>query len=160
MTSNCYFQTSYCVKSVQIRSFFWSVFSRIQSEYGKIRTGKNSVFGHFSRSVKLSSLYCGYVLERNKQKKKEYFFILIVSCLNSDHQNTQKKTIQSYKIPKILYWKLSSLVSAYVKYWQCYNGGSSLMKKSKKAVFFPISMTDYETTARKSLLNPGMFCFY
>ena len=34
------------------------------------------------------------------------------------------------------------------------------MKKSKKAVFFPISMTDYETTARKSLLNPGMFCFY
>ena len=23
---------------------------RIQSEYGKIRTGKNSVFGHFSRS--------------------------------------------------------------------------------------------------------------
>ena len=31
------------VKSVQIRSFFWSVFS-------SIRTRKNSVFGHFSRS--------------------------------------------------------------------------------------------------------------
>ena len=30
-------------RSVQIRSFFWSVFSCI-------RTGKNSVFGHFSRS--------------------------------------------------------------------------------------------------------------
>ena len=27
----------YCVKSVQIRSFFWSVFSRIPTEYGKIR---------------------------------------------------------------------------------------------------------------------------
>ena len=71
------------MKGVQIRSFFWSVFSRfqteygeirsisriqteygerlnterysvslrIQSEYGKIRTRKNSVFGHFSRSV-------------------------------------------------------------------------------------------------------------
>ena len=26
---------SHCVKSVQIRSFFWSVFSRIQSEYEK-----------------------------------------------------------------------------------------------------------------------------
>ena len=49
------------VKSVQIRSFFWSVFSciwteygdllinlRIQSEYRKIRTRNNSVFGHFS----------------------------------------------------------------------------------------------------------------
>ena len=51
----------HCVKSVQIRSYFWSVFScilteygellRIQFEYRKIRTRKNSVFGHFSRSV-------------------------------------------------------------------------------------------------------------
>ena len=31
------------VKSVQIRSFFWSVFSRIQSECRKIWTKKNSV---------------------------------------------------------------------------------------------------------------------
>ena len=48
------------MKSVQIRSFFWSVFSnirtaysvsfRIQSEYGKKRTRKNSVFGYISRS--------------------------------------------------------------------------------------------------------------
>ena len=53
----------HCVKSVWKRSYFWSVFSyiwteygdsrnnlRIQSEYRKIRTGNNSVFGHFSRS--------------------------------------------------------------------------------------------------------------
>ena len=40
----------HCVKSVQIRSFFWSVFSCIQSKYREIRTRKNSVFGHFSRS--------------------------------------------------------------------------------------------------------------
>ena len=33
----------HCVKSVQFRSFFWSVFSRIW-------TSKNSVFGHFSHS--------------------------------------------------------------------------------------------------------------
>ena len=49
-----------CVKNVQIRSFFWSVFSRIWteygdlrsteiSEYGKIWSRKNSVFGQFSR---------------------------------------------------------------------------------------------------------------
>ena len=42
------------MKSVQIRSFFWSVFSRIQSECSKIRTRKNSVFGHFSRSGTIS----------------------------------------------------------------------------------------------------------
>ena len=66
-----------CVKSIQIRSFFrsvfsrirteygeilqsffWSVFShirtlRIQSECGKIRNRKNSVFGHFSRSAQI-----------------------------------------------------------------------------------------------------------
>ena len=51
----------HCVKSVQIRSFSWSVFSRMWTEYGeilriqpecgKIRTRKNSVFGHFSRSA-------------------------------------------------------------------------------------------------------------
>ena len=29
----------------------YGVFLRIQSEYGKIRTRKNSVFGHFSLSI-------------------------------------------------------------------------------------------------------------
>ena len=41
--NNCYL-IQHCVKSVQIRSFFWSVFSCI-------RTRKNSIFGHFSRSA-------------------------------------------------------------------------------------------------------------
>ena len=50
------------VKTVQTRSFFWSVFSRIRTEYsispysvriGKIWTKKNFVFGHFSHSVGL-----------------------------------------------------------------------------------------------------------
>ena len=43
----------HCVKSVQIRYFFCSVFSHIRTEYGKIRTRKNTVFGHFSRSVQI-----------------------------------------------------------------------------------------------------------
>ena len=34
-----------CVKSAQIRSYFWS-------EYRKIKTRNNSVFGHFSLSEK------------------------------------------------------------------------------------------------------------
>ena len=54
---------NHCVKSVKMRSFFWSVFSafwlnmerykislRIQPECGKIRTRKNSVFGHIAHS--------------------------------------------------------------------------------------------------------------
>ena len=41
----------HCVKSVQIQSCFWSVFSCLQTEHRKIRTRNNSVFGHFSRSV-------------------------------------------------------------------------------------------------------------
>ena len=40
-----------CAKSVQIRSFFYSIFSRIQLKCGKIQTRKNFVFAHFSRSV-------------------------------------------------------------------------------------------------------------
>ena len=51
----------YCVKSVQIWSFFWSVFSRIRTEHGasisqysnrmqENKDQKISVFGHFSRS--------------------------------------------------------------------------------------------------------------
>ena len=35
---NNYLQGKHSVKSVQIRSFFWSVFSRIRTEYGEIRT--------------------------------------------------------------------------------------------------------------------------
>ena len=38
------------VKSVKMQSFFWSVFSCIWTEYRKIRTRQNSVFGHFSHS--------------------------------------------------------------------------------------------------------------
>ena len=47
----------HCVKSVQIQSYFWSVFSCIQTvnlhiqyKFRKIRTRNNSIFGHFSCS--------------------------------------------------------------------------------------------------------------
>ena len=44
----------HCVKSVQIRNYFWFVFSCILTEYGeyrKIQARTNFVFGHFSRSA-------------------------------------------------------------------------------------------------------------
>ena len=54
-------RTQHCVKSVQIRSFLWSVYSRIRTEYreilqilspnaGKYEPEKNSIFRHLSRS--------------------------------------------------------------------------------------------------------------
>ena len=53
----------HCVKSVQLRisyrmSYFVSL--HIQSECGKIRTRKNSLFGHFSRSVYCSRFYTSH----------------------------------------------------------------------------------------------------
>ena len=43
-----FLSSSHCVKSVQIRSYFWAVFSCIRTEYGdlrsRIRTRNNSVF--------------------------------------------------------------------------------------------------------------------
>ena len=64
-TYSNFYRLWHCLKSVQIRSFFWSLFSCIRNEYWKIRTRQNSVFGHFSRSVKK---YC-------------YFFFIISLAL-------------------------------------------------------------------------------
>ena len=69
------------VKSVQILSYFWSVFSSIQSKYKKIRTRNNSVFGHFSRSEsdcdRISKSYrdvfCFYILAFNLIKTASIF---------------------------------------------------------------------------------------
>ena len=56
----------HCVKSVRIRGFFWSVFSRIRTEYGEILSNsvrmrentdqKISEYGHFSRSDGLTQM--------------------------------------------------------------------------------------------------------
>ena len=44
-------RNSHSMKCVQIRSFSLSVFSCIRTEYRKMRTRKNSIFGHFSRKT-------------------------------------------------------------------------------------------------------------
>ena len=55
-------QNKYCVKSIQIRSYFWSLFSHIRTEYRKIRTRNNSIFENFLRreffSVEVERLIC------------------------------------------------------------------------------------------------------
>ena len=55
------FKYLHYVKSVQIRRFY-AVNLRIQSEYGKIRTRKNSVFGHFSRSARIIRYSCSWYI--------------------------------------------------------------------------------------------------
>ena len=69
---------SHCMKSVQVRIFCgphfptfvlnmerYSISPRIQSECGKIRIRKNSVFGHFSCSVQLYLVYPSAVLYKS-----------------------------------------------------------------------------------------------
>ena len=53
------------MKSVQIRDYLRSVFSSIWSEYRKIWTRNNSLFGRFSRSVKN-----GKITKTTKDRKK------------------------------------------------------------------------------------------
>ena len=48
----------HCVKSDQIRSFFQSIFSCIRTEHRKIRTRKNSLFGHLVSFSLFPTIIC------------------------------------------------------------------------------------------------------
>ena len=63
----------HCVKSVQIRSFSWSVFSRIWTEFGKIGPEKTSYLDIF-RGVEFFSEGCFYEKTNYAHKK----FLLLV----------------------------------------------------------------------------------
>ena len=59
-----------CVKSVQIRNYFWSVF---QSESRKKRTRNSSVFGRFSRSVGTVAFVVLLINSKDNQETTEVF---------------------------------------------------------------------------------------
>ena len=90
------------VKSVQIWSYFWSVFSCIQSEYRKIRNRNNSVFGHFTRSrqVHITAIWDPKITTTNcpafLQKKP-------CSRLHNNLRQSTHCSILDLKIP----WKLN-----------------------------------------------------
>ena len=82
------FALHHCKKNVQIRSFFWLVYSCIrtvygdllvnlciQSESGKIRTRKNSVFGHFSRSGCVLGSCSACVIRKFRRSQRFYIKI-------------------------------------------------------------------------------------
>ena len=64
----------HCVKSVQIWSFFWSVFSRICTEYGEIRS---------------TSLYSVQMRKNTNQKKTPYLdsFYAVIQLFSSSIPN-------------------------------------------------------------------------
>ena len=90
----------HCAKSVQIQSYFWSVFSRIrtdyfvslriQSECGKIWTRNNSVFGHFTSSVS----DCFYViLGRHISRKLQSMHTETRQISNLRSQDVSKESL-------------------------------------------------------------------
>ena len=87
--------TIHFVKSVQIRGYFWSVFSCIQSEYRKIQTRNNSAFGHFSSSD---------FLKKSKYSEGKYTFWHYVSIVyfRNHHQVFQEPEQSFYRQMLIL----------------------------------------------------------
>ena len=92
------------MKSIQIRSYFWSGFSCIRTEYRKIRTRNNSVFGHFSRvvnNIKNNSLVkddminmiminiCGKIYHQPHWPRQEY--INLTQLLEGSNTNTGRR---------------------------------------------------------------------
>ena len=70
---------NHCVKSVQIRSFFWSGVSlRIQSKCGKIWTIKISVFGHYCSEWNYNTNYIIVSLYHSHYITVYYDYISII----------------------------------------------------------------------------------
>ena len=98
------------MKSAQIQIFFWSLFSCIRTEYRKIRTRKNSVFGHFSRSYIVTNrvavnpkhyLTHWALLALLQSGTQVFFWISQVS-----HQSLVNCGVTPVKFKKILYLPL------------------------------------------------------
>ena len=99
----------YLTLSVQIRSHFWSVFSCIQSEYRKIRTRNNFVFGQFSHSVVLKE-FNAYLVWASSfcESCKGWFHLLLLLC---NKQSIKVKKFSQHKnklkiIPRYLFTRL------------------------------------------------------
>ena len=75
----------HCVKSVQIRSFFWSVFSRIRTEYGEMR----SISPYSDR------------MRENMDKKKLRIWTLFTQCARAASLTLRKVMME---LSKAIYW--------------------------------------------------------
>ena len=126
-----------------VRIFFWFVSLRIQSECGKIRTRKNTVLGHFSRSGCLVWNYCQeaeccIILVRyfiffcySRNRKSEYLKMvyIILSMLFYAHQIVFTYGVQLYLFQILcwlFYWDRTSM------YWLSTEKSIRKIKKSNK----------------------------
>ena len=67
----------HCVKSVQIRSFFWSVFSRIRTEYGEILRIYGQCSKHWTETHSFKWWHCLVQLLVIKDLSKSRSFFLL-----------------------------------------------------------------------------------
>ena len=98
----------HCVKRDQIRSFFWSIFSCIWTEYTKRRTRKNSVFGHYSRNEIFPDLHCAtgsIYWSHVTWPFAEHHQVLI--CLAKNRRKTLMMIIAYATIARIKFWQVS-----------------------------------------------------
>ena len=73
----------HCVKSVQIRSFFWSVFSRTRIEYGDLRS-KFAEIGDIDFTVISSPVLLIKLLMTFLAQKPDETHVLLFSSSNGD----------------------------------------------------------------------------
>ena len=95
-------QLLHYVKSVQMRSFFWS-------ECEKIRTRKNSVFGQFSRSIDKWDFW--KIIQEKKTNKKEYW-VSLKRLMIVGQVETSTRSCQSFH--RSIRWKIYYQSCAYV----------------------------------------------
>ena len=87
----------HCMKIVQIRRFFWSVFSGIRKNSVRMweNTGqKNSVFGHFSRS----DSPCQKSMIEHHSLHKKWSFPLRISLVN-----VKKSLMENFILCAVIY---------------------------------------------------------
>ena len=124
-------QLKHCVKSVQIQSFFWSVFFCIRTEYRKIWTRKNSVFGHFS---------CSEILEKSLKHPPISLKINHNNLENTTYSLTRIMPLTSFCTP----WKHQSFSDTFTGYTQ------------HKKWSFPLRNSS--ANLKKSLMENFIFC--
>ena len=122
-----------CMESVQIRRFFWFVFSCIQTEYGDLlrkfpysvhiqenTDQKNSVFGHFSRSEQIKSFsedtWYNSIQSSGKRKHFQLVFEDIQGKLSKAPCQFTCKTNKNHHATKITTPKLNTTYPMTFKY--------------------------------------------
>ena len=121
---------SHCVKSVQIRSFFWSVFSRIRAEYGEI----------------LCIPPYSVRMRENTAQKKLLIWALFTQCLNLSLSSVKawrynRHCVKSVQI-RSFFWSVFSRIRAEYGEILCIP---------------PYSVRMRENTAQKKLLIWALF---